>query len=283
MNQMNASERSRQQAPDILVHAGFHKTGTSSLQSFLALNAQALSSEFRYFGKADFPGVGARARRFGQRPFPWRLWHFRAGLRSFLADLPDEGRIVLSRETFSGILPGHRRLFSRALDYGPTAVPLAEALVHELRHRFGHRKRIALLYTLRRSEDWQKSVYGHLLRSIRITDDLEEFRLRLPAPDLQAEARSVAEALAPVPVYPVWLEEYSEHPEGPAKALLDIMGVPTALRTDLRPFGRANTGHNAEVLQELLHLNRTIRDKRRLVAAKEAVLKSEIATRNVRS
>jgi len=46
----------------ILIHAGFHKTGTSTVQDFLKANRETLRPYFLYYGKADFRALGALAR-----------------------------------------------------------------------------------------------------------------------------------------------------------------------------------------------------------------------------
>ena len=73
----------------VIVHAGFYKTGTTSLQAYLARHRAALAPWFDYYGQADFEQAGAEARIYGQRPFPWRKARFRAALRRFLAGIPD--------------------------------------------------------------------------------------------------------------------------------------------------------------------------------------------------
>lgn len=258
--------------PDILIHAGFHKTGTSSLQAFLELNRGLLEDHFLFYGKDDFLNAGAAARRYGQRPFPWRLRVFRKRFRTFLATLPDGHRIVLSRETFCGIMPGHRRLFGPVRSYSTAAGPLARAIIAELRQRFGPEVKIAFLYTTRDRQGWMRSVYGHLLRSIRLTKDFKGFASGLDDISLEEQTAALATALAPVPVHSAPLHRFARAPLGPAQIVLDIMQVPLERRERLTPIGPVNTGHSLGVLEEFLALNRKERDKARLKAAKEDIL-----------
>jgi hypothetical protein len=259
----------------VFVHAGFHKTGTTSLQNFMTANSAALAPWCRYYGKTDFPSAGAHARTFAQRPFPWRLWPFRRALRRFFDTVPDGGTIVLSRETFSGGMPGHRRLTGRRMTgYGHAARPLARVIVGELRRRFGPETEIAFVYTTREREAWLASVHGHLLRSIRMTEPLDQFRAaqsRTPAPE--DEARGMARHLAPIPVHVLRLEDAAGRAEGPASGLLDLIGVPAEARRGLKPPALANAGQDAALRDAFLDLNRRIRDKRALREAKEQLLK----------
>lgn len=264
----------------IIVHAGFHKTGTTSLQDFLAANRTTLAPHLSYFGKMDFRDAGAQARIYAQRPFPWRLWRFRRAFRRFLDSLRDDRLapvVVLSRETFSGGMPGHRRLGGALMTgYLPAARPLADTIIAELRRRFGPDTDITFFYTTRDRDPWIASVHGHLLRSIRMRDDLGAFARSMT--DLQspeAQAAGMAHHLDPIPVVTARLEEYRDHREGPAAALLDLAGVPRDLRATLSPAQRSNSGQDAALRDAFLSLNRTRRSRTALRAAKARLIAAE--------
>ena len=260
----------------VIIHAGYHKTGTTTLQDFLFKNKDLLAPYLRYYGKNDFRLAGAHARIYAQKPFPWRLYKFRKSLRRFLADLPAGGTIVLSRETFSGGMPGHRR-FSGALmtSYHRPARRLAGVIISELQRKFGQDVEITFFYTTREREAWIRSVHGHLLRSIRLTDDFEAFRARFPAlAGPEEEAQRMAAALAPVPVVTAALEDYSHHPHGPAAALLDLVGMPKMARPALKQAQRSNRGQDSGLRDAFLALNRGPKQGRAaLKAAKEKLIR----------
>ena len=259
----------------MIVHAGFHKTGTSSLQSWLGENRAALRPHLRFYGKANFLQAGSAARIYGQKPFPWRLRAFRRSFDRFLAGIDDDPVIVLSRETFSGAMPGHRRLLGRTVtDYAPAAIPLGREICAALRARFGADVRIDWLFTLREREAWIRSVYGHLLRSIHLREEFGTFRARFPGlTDLDEEARRIGAALPVDAIHTRWLEEMSDTHEGPAAAVLDLLDVPHSLRRALPAARRANTGQSAEMEAEFLAMNRVSRDKRDLKRRKDAMLR----------
>ncbi|MFZ3582918.1 hypothetical protein ACOI1H_12185 [Loktanella sp. DJP18] len=259
----------------VVVHPGFHKTGTSSLQSLLGQNRRALKPYLTFYGKADFLAAGSAARIYGQKPYPWRLRAFRRTFDRFLASIPDAPVIVLSRETFSGSMPGHRRFPARLIrDYRRAAVPLGQQIIAALRARFGEDVQITFLYTLRDRESWIRSIYGHLLRSIHLRDDYDRFRARFPdliAPRTEAEA--IAKTLG-VTAHFVTLEETGPRREGPASAVLDLLGVPQAVRDGLPPATRANAGQTRALEDRFLTMNRASREKAALKAAKDALLKA---------
>jgi len=260
----------------ILVHAGFHKTATTTIQDYLTRNRTRLAPHLRYYGKADLPEAGTAARKFGQRPFPWRLARFRHALRGFLDTLDPGTPIVMSRETFAGAMPGHRQIHGRlVMDYTAVAVPLARVIVSELERRFGKDAEIVFLYTVRGRSDWLDSVHGHLLRSIRLTDDLAEFRARFPdLPRLEDQARTIARAIAPVRVETAALEHTSLAPEGPVRPVLDLMEVPQDVRAKLKMAPRANVGQPFDLRATFLAINREVRDKSALKARKDALVKA---------
>lgn len=254
----------------VIVHAGYHKTGTTSLQDFMAANRDRLAPVLAYYGKMDFLGAGANARIYAQRPYPWRLVRFRRSLRKFLKSIPNDELVVLSRETFSGGMPGHHRVGGALMTsyFGP-ALKLAHAIIAELRRRFGPDVEITFFYTTREREAWIRSVHGHLLRSIRLTEDFETFRAHFPALASPAEeAQRMAGALSPIPVATAALEDWGSTTEGPAGALLDLAGVPADLRARLAPVPRANLGQSGDLRAAFLDLNRQGLSKSRLRAAK---------------
>ncbi|GEM_PF-350103 len=261
----------------VIVHAGFHKTGTTSLQDFLSSKQDALQDHYRFYGKLDFRKAGAHARIYGQRPFPWRLWRFRRSFRGFLNSIEDFHTIILSRETFSGGMPGHRRLSRRMVKtYQSAARPLATVILAELRKRFGAGTDITFVYTVRDTDDWRKSVHGHLLRSIRLRDDLEAFSARFP--DQQGpeyEARKMALFLDPVPVITIRLEDFQDDKEGPAAAILDMLDVPDSKRQILVKAFRSNPGQSADMRRKMLDLNRSPLGRKKLKSAKDKLLRAD--------
>ncbi len=257
----------------VIVHAGFHKTGTSSLQDYLRHIRGDLPEGIAIHLKENFPDAGNLARRYGQRPYPWRLRRFSRALRRYLDGVGEAEVHVLSWEGFSGIMPGHRRPTGPVRNIRRAAIPLARAIIRELRRRFGADVGITFLYTLREPESWIGSVHGHLLRSIRLTEDLNAFRAGFTPPiRLDAEAEAIARAIAPVPVVTSWLADTKDHHEGPAAALLDLLPIPPETRAALPRARRTNSGNSPEVRAQCLEWNRTIRDDYELKRRKDKLI-----------
>lgn len=261
----------------VIVHAGYHKTGTTSLQDFFNDNRALLEPYLQYYGKNAFDNAGAMARIYAQRPFPWRLRKFRKSFRNFLAKAPEGKTILLSRETFSGGMPGHLKLSGAVMNaYFPAARKLAQVIVVELQHRFGQQVDITFFYTTREREAWIKSIHGHLLRSIKLKQDFKTFRAGFPTlASPEKEAQRMVGVLAPIPVVTSALETFGTHREGPASALLDLVNIPDDVRAKLAPAKRANIGQTAELRASFLHLNQQGLDRSALKAAKENLMRED--------
>jgi len=261
----------------IIVHAGFHKTGTTTLQKHLARLRKPLAPYFTYYGQNDFKNAGARARIYAQRPFWHRRIRFRLSFRKFLNTIPDSDTIVLSRETFSGVMPGHRDWRGRLVtDYAPITITLCQEVIHEVRRRFGPNAQIEFVLTTREREPWIRSVYGHLLRSIHLRDTFEEFRAQFPGLiDLKEESQRIARALAPYQTHVFALEDYADDRHGTAAIIMKLAHVPAALRSDLPAAARANTGQSRALEEAFFELNHSGKSKGELRRLKDAMLKTQ--------
>ncbi|KCV81359.1 hypothetical protein ATO10_12159 [Actibacterium atlanticum] len=256
----------------VIVHAGFHKTGTTSLQQCLRAYHKQLSPHVGLYYGAKLGPVQHRGRHYGYEPTEEMLGRFRRGLRRFLKSVPDQPQIVLSREAFCGALLGETRTDgTRITSYAPTSVPLAKALVNGIQERFGQDVQITFLFTTRENDSMIASAHRHLLRLRRMTDDLETFSASL-AFDKDTELAALRNALGPIPLVEAPLSEYGPKPAGPAAAVLDLLTLPDALRASITWEKRNRPGQSADLSDELLALNRSISDDEALKMIKEKLL-----------
>lgn len=255
----------------VIVHAGFHKTGTSSVQDYLGQHAAALRPWMAFHGMGETLHRSAVAARiYAKKPFSWRRRAVRRALRADLATIAPTEVIVLSREHFSGVMPGHRDWRGWVITgFTRAAKPLSRVIVSELRHRFGRDVEITFFYTTRARDGWLRSVHGHLLRVIRLTDDYDRFRARFPDTLSPArEAEIMRRHLAPIAVVTAALEDWGATHAGPAGALMDLAGVPKAVQAALPPAATVNAGDTPERRAALLELNREENSTPRLRARK---------------
>ncbi|WP_319824822.1 hypothetical protein [Thalassovita sp.] len=261
----------------VIVHAGFHKTGTTSLQALLERNDKRLSPYAAIYLKTALGRARFLGRWYGQRPSLLRLWLFRLGFRTFLRRIPDSPVIVISRESFSGMMLGFRGArIKPPRSYAPMAIPLAQAIIREVRRRFGPDTQIEFLYTTRETEPFLNSAWRHVLRTSRLKQDYTAFRATFsPLPDLQTEADRIAQAIAPVPVHTAALETYADDPLGPGRAILDLLGVPEKTRAKLRPVDHHNPGQSADLSARFLSMNRSKMGRKTLQQEKDRLAMAE--------
>jgi hypothetical protein len=260
------------QPPRIVFHPGFHKTGTTSLQKYIDAHKAALTPYFTPY--IHMGAAGPLARYYGHKQFPWRLWAFRRELRRFLKTVPAEGTILLSRETFCGVMPGHHGIGGKLIrDYQAAAKPLCAVTLQELRRRFGPDLDLTFLFTTRERRSWLRSVYGHLLRSYRVTEDFDAWAAQFDQTlSLEDEARQLAAHFPDCKLETRALEEFGSHNCGMAACVLELMGVPAEVIDALPPARRENAGKPADVAAELLRLNRSPIGRKALIKAKEKLL-----------
>lgn len=256
----------------VIIHAGFHKTGTTSLQQCLRAYSKQLSPHVALYYGAKLGPVQHRGRHFGFDPTEEKLGKFRRGLRRLLRDVPDADQIVLTREAFAGAMLGETRQDgSRITCYHPTSIPLAKTLLNGVQDRFGEAAQVTFLYSTRSTDSMIASAWRHILRLRRLTDDLDTFRASLTY-DTADEINRLRAALGPVELIEAPLERYGKSRSGPASAVLDLLKLPQDLRDSIVWDQTNRPGQSADLSQELLELNRRISDNDALKAVKQKLL-----------
>lgn len=254
----------------LVVHAGFHKTGTTSIQRTLDANRDRLAPAFRVLLKADMSGLTEAARAYSRTldEVEWALFRYEAARVLAELDATDPRPVVMSSEDLSGHMP-----FRHGLpDYG--AAPRLMAGLAEVAAEVLGPVDIAFLFTTRAAAPWVKSCYAQHIRATRLTDGPEDYAARaMPHADLDAMADRIAEAVAPRPVHRAALEDIGGGPLGPLDALLDLAGAEPELRAKLTPLPPANRAAPPDVLDQLLALNRSGRDRGDVSAEKKALLR----------
>jgi hypothetical protein len=137
----------------VYIHAGAHRTGTSSFQMCLDRNARALARagfDALYPGRDGIPGGRLRLRLPGPRHGPAKMPGFVEAARDGLAAVPDRGRpLILSEEN----IPGRMFHFYQGQFY-PAAAARLETLARALADRPAH-----LVYVLRPYGELYVSAY----------------------------------------------------------------------------------------------------------------------------
>lgn len=254
--------------PRVILHPGFHKTGTTTMQQALRANRAALAPHVRIVLRPGMVAVceAARAWSVGRNPLDMAL------LRSELARLvgrwkPDDPRpVLLASEDLCGHMPGRHGLAS--YDAAPALMRAATEAIEQVHPG----TEISLFLSTRAGGDWLTSCHAQHLAASRMTLTAAEYADRYRASgDLDAVIDAVAKA-QPYPVHRAALDASRDRRLGPLDPLLDLIGLPDPVRASLAPQPRANAAPPPQVLDRLLALNRGDLDDTALRAAKKTLL-----------
>lgn len=255
----------------LILHPGFHKTGTSSLQAFLFANRARLAPWCRLVLAPELAAPLRHATRFATRGDPLDLAAFTADFAELCQSIASEdlsGRtLAISCEGLSGRTPGKNGI----RDYR-AAEPLAQAMQRVIRAVWGRRAETILVYTTRAPGPWLSSAWRHNLRGYRITEDFAQFCERYAAAaDLPAVVARIAAALPKTRVQGVALEDVQDCPAGPAEAILRLLDLPAPVLAGLEDPGLRNRGGSEDEALAMLALNRSRLDDAEVKARKAAL------------
>lgn len=241
----------------IIVHAGFHKTGTSSAQNALHAHAAALAPRYVVEVLASSPALkraGLAARDYSAFPTPEYLAGLEAALADWVAGLAVEAgqTLIVSTEDFAGRMPGNRH----ATGYDHTAT-IAACIARALEARFGPQMELQFLYATRAAETWLPSIHWQLSKHNMLTLPFPAYVRRYGhAADLSVPIAAVRAAQR-WPVVEVALEDIGRRRLGPVEAIYDLVGVPDDLRGALEPVPVANARGEIDLAEVFVALNRT--------------------------
>lgn len=257
--------------PRLIVHAGFHKTGTSTVQRMLARGRRPLGRIARVLLKTDMQPLCAATRAAALRPSEDALATVQAEAAALFATLdPTDPRTVLiSAEDLCGLIPGrHDRL-----GY-PMAGPLLARLRAGIRDAWpGGPGAETFYFSTRAPDPWIRSCHAHHLRHTRLTLDLDSYRAQqAPAADLAAIAAGLAPHLPGAQLVSRPLEALTTLPLGPLAPLASLLDIPAPLLARLRPIRPRNTALPPDLLQQFLALNRSDLGPEALAQAKQALI-----------
>lgn len=239
----------------LLIHSGFHKTGTTSLQHGLRNNRTLLEPHLRLALYEDMTPTVNAARDFSADRTADKLRRFCMSLHKFLKTLdPNDPRpVAVSSEDLCGHMPGREGLTSY------TAAPiLMRALTMTTLETLGQNTDLTVMLSLRAPESWLKSCYAQHLRVIRMTDPwklyAEAYRT---SADLNAIADRVQAQIGNVPLIRTQLEDSRSLALGPMTPLLNALDLPQDVQSTLQAPNQANPKDPQELQALYLEANRS--------------------------
>lgn len=255
----------------VILHPGFHKTGTTTVQQALRINRAALSPHLRIVLRPGMIAVCEAARAWSRNRDPLDMALFRYELAQLADDWKagDPRPVLLASEDLCGHMPGRHGLTSYSA--APSLMQAAVETIAQTRPKAG----IALFFSTRAAEPWLASCHAQHLAASRMTLSAHDYAERFRASaDLDAIVDAVAVA-QPYPVHRQALDASRDRRLGPLDPLLDAVGLPEAQRAGLKPQPAANTAPPVHVLNRLLDLNRGDLDDAALRAAKKSLLQGD--------
>ena len=252
----------------IIIHAGFHKTGTSSIQATLRENRVALKKHIALRLRWHLKDVVAAARGYSTDLDPLTLIKVQSRFGEMVNTIPGMPRrtLIISAEELSGHLPGRGPL----ADY--SAAPVLLYTYWEILHAAYPEAEILVYLSTRAPEPWLASAYAEHVKSSNMTLEFEAFRdIYAKAADLDGVVTEVATRV-PTPVLSKTLEACRDLPLGPLDPLLDLCEVPLSVRANLVSVPPVNQRHSPKILAAMLEANKTHAGPKERNAAKRAIL-----------
>jgi hypothetical protein len=235
----------------IILHAGFHKTGTKTLQETLSINTALLMPHVELYlqNGALISSLAHAVLEFSGNRCKQTKADITACAQDFFALLdPNDPRpVFVSSESLAGHFPGA----SGVSKYAPA--PIAMALIRDAWTAMsGSPAGFETYYSTRRT-GWLASCHWQRLKSNRSTLSLEDYTEKFAgAADHGAIITELCARLGPDAVHTTALEDMA-HPIDPVLALLGL----THLRDTLTFPPNANTSLGEEARDKLLTLNRS--------------------------
>lgn len=255
----------------VIVHAGFHKTGSTSAQRYLLGNGKAIWPRCALVmpGKLR-QGAAKMAVRYSRFESATLLEQFTEHLTATLREIdPGEKRtILISDENLAGRMPGR----DDQADYhaAPTLMAQAEKAIKNV---FGGDADVIFHFNTRDPKTWLRSTYRHNLLHSRLVLDWDEYAINV-SPDLQNTINTIAAAVSGR-VQSAALEKLTG-PWGPAQPLIELINLPAHRLDQLLPHPTENRGPPENVVADLLALNRSNLPDTALPAAKSRLMKGQI-------
>ena len=239
----------------VVIHGGFHKTGTTSVQAMLRENAEILAPHVQVFLKDGFENLTTRARSFSIDPGERTLAKVAKAAAQFFSglDRDDPRPILLASEDLSGHMPGRH-----GLECYDSAGLVMRCISVSAFACFGDDADVTFYFSKRNRDTWLRSTWWQNLRSTRLTLDYETYAKRFDdAATLDEVLIDIAKDVAPAKVLSEQLEDVSQRLYGPLDPLLDILQTPQLDQSALTVLPPENVQPDAGIDAVFLALNQS--------------------------
>ncbi|MEH6520210.1 hypothetical protein [Sulfitobacter sp.] len=253
----------------IIIHAGFHKTGTTSLQQTLRANRAALRPDIRLVLRPSMTALCETARAYSRsrEDYDLGLVKYEAALLAETLQEEDANTILITSEDLSGHMPGRHGL------HGYGATPHLMRALSVAFKAAAPDDELTFFFTTRAADPWLRSCYTQHLQASRMVWDEEDYLKRFKtSADHDKTLDLIKREISDHALVSTSLEEHIERPLGPAEALLDQLNLSPECRAVLKAGVLRNAALSDEIKAELLALNRSNLEPTALRKAKRAFL-----------
>lgn len=236
--------------PHAVLHLGFHKTGTTSVQAALSAHAaQLLPFQIVVLQTASraLRDATHAARFYSAHPRAKPLAALRAALTQWVQGLDKTRPLLLSSEDFAGHMPGNRGVTSYA-----AAPVIAAELTRALMPHFVPQ----VLITTRAPQAWLRSVHWQNAKHDHMMMGIDEFSATYSAAAAFDPVLDAMRAALDCPLHIAPLAAQTRR-LGPVEALYDLAAVPDALRARLAVVPPANQRPPYDLAAVFIALNAT--------------------------
>ena len=254
----------------LILHPGFHKTGTSTVQATLRQNRAILRSHLRILLRPDMIATCEAARTYSRSrdALDLALFRYEVAQLGESWDPNDPRPVLMASEDLSGHMPGRHGLkgYSAAPELMKTLVTTLGEIHADLT--------TTLFYSTRAPGPWLASCHAQHLRACRMTQNVDEYaETHRQSGDLNRIVDRIAAHTAPCKVHRCALEDSRSRPLGPLDPLLDLINLPQSVRVGLHAVPPTNTALPPDCAAQLLALNRGTGDYKSVHAAKQALIR----------
>ena len=253
----------------IILHAGFHKTGTTSLQQTLRANRVALRPDIRLVLRRGMKALCecARAYSLSRQDYDLGMVKYEAALLIEALKGETAQTIIITSEDLSGHMPRRHKL------HGYGAAPHLMRAISDAFKAASPKDQLTFFFTTRSADPWLRSCYAQNVRAGGMVWDEGDYMKRLKASANHDQTLDLIKGeIADHALIDAALEEYATRPVGMAEALLDHLGIDTKQRASLVPSPEQNAALPEALIKELLALNRSDLDDAALRRAKRALI-----------
>lgn len=251
-------------ARKILIHAGLHKTATTTAQQTLLHNARLLEPHIELHSRRETLSLGDAALGLAEaRNKPAKATLYEAAYYYFKSlQTGDPRPVVFSDENFVGHYIGRPNIFR----YGATHVIL-EQIKEAWMAVMGPAAPFEVYISTRRT-GWIEACYWERVKRTRFTQDLQVFQEKFAdAADHNAVLERVRERLGPACVHTCEMEQMQH----PALSLLEVLGMADLFENFDIPDNK-NMRLPQDVSSQLLALNQSDLSFKDMQRAKKALL-----------